>query len=271
MAWGYWSATSVLPDRRSPRRGTTLGQQPPVSAPPAPALPQAQTAPCSSSSSSSADGALGGALGGVLATAAGGAMAGAAPGVSEPIRAARRPSLDLYGGQLGDHLEEHEQRQPGPQLCSSAPHAHQMQQPPAPQYRWAASTTAVHLDDHHDELVINHSYCPRLDHRHGPGPGHQPYPGHQAHPGHPVHQPHQPQPQHVHHHYHSQPRYQDRGERFVQYHRADLELSDDEEEPGYASGECPAPYRAVPTNDRRPPATGSTSCPPPARRQHWQY
>lgn len=187
MAWGYWSATSVQPDRRSPRRGTTVAQQLPVAAAPTPSLHQAQTAPqpqgsqvpqapqgaraCSSSSSSSAEGPLA-------------AMAAAAaPSGAEPIRAARRPSLDLYGSHMDPlgSMSMPMERAGGLPLCSSAPHAHQMQGPQGvPHYRnvpWA-STTAVHLDDGHDEeLVINHSYCPRLDHRH-PGQGHGPGPGH---------------------------------------------------------------------------------------------
>ncbi|KAE8736965.1 hypothetical protein FOCC_FOCC017578 [Frankliniella occidentalis] len=248
MAWGYWSATSVLPDRRSPRRGTTVAHQLPAAVP-APAPAPAPQQPCSSSSSSSADGPLAPGQGGVQ-----GGVTGA-----EPIRAQRRPSLDLYAGQL-DPLEDSlgGYRDVGRMtldrlpLCSSAPHAHQMQ-PPVPQYRsvpWAASTTAVHLDDPHDELVINHSYCPRLDHRH-PGEhaahghghgGHSHLHGLLAGPGGPG-----PGPGPHHHHHHHGPgggpgggpgpggpnRYQ----AHVQYHRADMDPSDDEEEPGYASGE----------------------------------
>lgn len=269
MAWGYWSATSVQPDRRSPRRGTTVAQQLPVAAAPTPSLHQAQTAPqpqgsqvpqapqgaraCSSSSSSSAEGPLA-------------AMAAAAaPSGAEPIRAARRPSLDLYGSHMDPlgSMSMPMERAGGLPLCSSAPHAHQMQGPQGvPHYRnvpWA-STTAVHLDDGHDEeLVINHSYCPRLDHRH-PGQGHGPGPGHghshshlhgllagpgqgmQGHgQGHGHGGAHGPGPgpgpghgHHHHHHSHTPTRYQAQ----VQYHRADLDISDDEEEPGYASGKC---------------------------------
>ncbi|KAK3915082.1 hypothetical protein KUF71_024359 [Frankliniella fusca] len=261
MAWGYWSATSVLPDRRSPRRGTTVAHQLPAAAPaPVPAVHTGQTAPapgqpCSSSSSSSADGPLAAGPGQQVAGAQGQGVAPAGS-CAEPIRAQRRPSLDLYAGQLDEPpdglgyrdvggrmtLDRH-----GMPLCSSAPHAHQMQ-PPAPQYRavpWAASTNAVHLDDPHDELVINHSYCPRLDHRHpGHGHGHSHLHGLLAGPGGPG--PGGPGPGGHHHHHHpmgpvpaapgpgpgpNQYRAQ------VQYHRADMEPSDDEEEPGYASGE----------------------------------